>query len=330
MEKRLHLPPERIDRARELASRIVAPVQEFIEAHTTVTVERATLRLAGADGADADGVPVPNLVVDQLRATGSRTGALKYWVNALLRTGEDVAGAEPAGRRRAPPRRPPARRPRGARREGGRARRRPARGACAANRALREERLARYAGKNHAPLLYVIVATGNIHEDVTQAGAPPSRARTSRRYPLHRPEPPRLRPLRRDHRGLRRHLRHPGELPDHAGRAGRGDEKEGRYIRLINYCLRPVHARDRGDGGARAAGHDAQRLDVRHPLPGHQHAPHFRRPVFLPDDQREGRYHHQHRRGQLPDDRRRLEKAHTVLATQFINERSRCPGCRPG
>ncbi|MRR12865.1 D-lysine 5,6-aminomutase subunit alpha, partial [bacterium] len=36
---------------------------------------------------------------------------------------------------------------------------------------LREERLARYAGKNHAPLLYVIVATGNIHEDVKQARA---------------------------------------------------------------------------------------------------------------------------------------------------------------
>jgi beta-lysine 5,6-aminomutase alpha subunit len=66
MESRLHMPQERIDRARELASRIVAPVQEFIDAHTTVTVERATLRLAGADGADADGIPVPNLVVDQL------------------------------------------------------------------------------------------------------------------------------------------------------------------------------------------------------------------------------------------------------------------------
>ena len=169
MEKRLHLPPERIDRARELAKRIVAPVQVFIEAHTTVTVERATLRLAGADGADADGVPVPNLVVDQLQDC-LEDGALKYWVNALLRTGEDVAGlnrrvadglrvadlplADPAAldARASELVTACTRRVRG-------------------NRSLREERLARYAGKNHAPLLYVIVATGNIHEDVKQARA---------------------------------------------------------------------------------------------------------------------------------------------------------------
>ncbi|MCC6131888.1 MAG: lysine 5,6-aminomutase subunit alpha [Acidobacteria bacterium] len=169
MQMRLFLPPERIARARELATRIVAPVLEFIEAHTTVTVERATLRLAGADGADPDGVPVPNLVVDQLRERLDE-GALKFWVNALVRTGEDVAGlnqqiaaglridslslADPAAieEKAAELVATCARRVRG-------------------NRALREERLARYAGKNHAPLLYVIVATGNIHEDVKQARA---------------------------------------------------------------------------------------------------------------------------------------------------------------
>ena len=67
MERKLGLPEDRIARARELSQRIVQPVLDFIETHTTVTVERATLRLAGADGADADGVPVPNLVVDQLK-----------------------------------------------------------------------------------------------------------------------------------------------------------------------------------------------------------------------------------------------------------------------
>ena len=169
MESRLHLPKERIDRARELASRIVAPVQEFIDAHTTVTVERATLRLAGADGADADGVPVPNLVVDQLRERLDE-GALRFWVNALVRTGEDVAGlnrrvaeglrvdslplADPAALEAKAGELVAA----GARRVKG-------------NRARREELLARFAGKNASPLLYVIVATGNIHEDVKQARA---------------------------------------------------------------------------------------------------------------------------------------------------------------
>ena len=169
MESRLHLKPERIARARELAERIVAPVQEFIDAHTTVTVERATLRLAGADGADADGVPVPNLVVDQL-SERLEDGALRWWVNALVRTGEDVdgLGRKVAGGFRVadlPLADPAALEAKAAELVAACARR------VRGNRALREERLARYAGKNHAPLLYVIVATGNIHEDVKQACA---------------------------------------------------------------------------------------------------------------------------------------------------------------
>ncbi|MFN7986101.1 MAG: lysine 5,6-aminomutase subunit alpha [Thermoanaerobaculia bacterium] len=169
MESRLHLPPERIARARSLAERIVAPVQEFIDAHTTVTVERATLRLAGADGADADGVPVPNLVVDQL-SERLEDGAFRFWVNALVRTGEDVNGLNRRvadGLRVAdlPLADPAALEAKAAELVAACTRR------VRGNRALREERLARYAGRNHAPLLYVIVATGNIHEDVKQARA---------------------------------------------------------------------------------------------------------------------------------------------------------------
>jgi beta-lysine 5,6-aminomutase alpha subunit len=39
------------------------------------------------------------------------------------------------------------------------------------NRSHREAKLEQFAGRNTAPLLYVIVATGNIHEDVKQAQA---------------------------------------------------------------------------------------------------------------------------------------------------------------
>ena len=169
MESRLHLPPERIARARELASRIVAPIQEFIDAHTTVTVERATLRLAGADGADADGVPVPNLVVDQVRDR-LEEGALRFWVNALVRTGDDVAGLSRrvAGGFRLdgiPLADPVSLEAKAAELVSAASMR------VRGNRRRREELQARYAGKNHSPLLYVIVATGNIHEDVKQARA---------------------------------------------------------------------------------------------------------------------------------------------------------------
>ena len=51
-------------------------------------------------------------------------------------------------------------------------------------------------------------------------GGPGGRGR-HRRHPLHRAVAARLRAPRRDHRGLRRHLRHPGELPHHARGPGR-------------------------------------------------------------------------------------------------------------
>ncbi|HNT98660.1 MAG TPA: lysine 5,6-aminomutase subunit alpha, partial [Elusimicrobiales bacterium] len=64
-KSKLGLSKQKIAGARALAAKIAAPVQKYIEKHTTVTVERATLRLLGADGADKDGVPVPNIVVSQ-------------------------------------------------------------------------------------------------------------------------------------------------------------------------------------------------------------------------------------------------------------------------
>ncbi len=169
MDKKLGLSEARIAQARELATRIVAPVGEFVDAHTTVTVERATLRLAGADLADADGVPVPNLVVDQLKDRLD-DGALLPYVNALVKTGESVDGLN---RRIA---------------EGFRVADLPLgdRGEIAVraeelvrtfgervkkNRSHREAKLQQYAGRNHSPMLYLIVATGNIHEDVKQAQA---------------------------------------------------------------------------------------------------------------------------------------------------------------
>ena len=173
MKEKLGLPGDRIARARELAATIAAPVLEFIDAHTTVTVERATLRLLGADGADPEGVPVPNLVVDQLRAADPARlegGALVWYVNALAKTGgspaelnsriaagyrvaDQVLGDRADIRRRAEELV-----------DSGLSRVR-------RNRERRDAKLAEFKDRNNKPLLYVIVATGNIYEDVKQARA---------------------------------------------------------------------------------------------------------------------------------------------------------------
>jgi beta-lysine 5,6-aminomutase alpha subunit len=154
--------------ARRLAGSIVEPVETFIEAHSTVSVERAVLRLLGVDGVGRDDVPLPNLFVERLGPQRLRRGAA-HFLGALVaetgRTPDDVAGAvgdgtldpEAAGGT------PDA----------------AARGALektvvrAAGRldARREERAALLGRLPQAPppLLYVIVASGNIYEDRTAA-----------------------------------------------------------------------------------------------------------------------------------------------------------------
>ena len=65
---KLGLPAATVRRARKLAGQAVAPVVELARTHTTVSVERAVLRLAGMTGTDptlGDGeIPWVNRVVD--------------------------------------------------------------------------------------------------------------------------------------------------------------------------------------------------------------------------------------------------------------------------
>src|SRR5258708_24020251 len=72
----LRLDQSLVNEARALAQHIVAPVIDYSGEHTTVAIERATLRLIGVDGIDAEGVPLPNRVVD---------GALSFLTGGILR-----------------------------------------------------------------------------------------------------------------------------------------------------------------------------------------------------------------------------------------------------
>ncbi|MCC6158201.1 MAG: lysine 5,6-aminomutase subunit alpha [Deltaproteobacteria bacterium] len=164
---RLSIPPEIPARARELAARIAAGVQSFIDERTTDAVERATLRLWGLDGVDAAGVPLPNVVIDRLRGVLAR-GASRPVAAALRETGWEIgrlgeaiaAGAYDITARVDAPDdtwRPVADRLT-------EAALRAIDDAAARRRDLRGE-----TGDPPWPWLYVIVATGNIYEDITQA-----------------------------------------------------------------------------------------------------------------------------------------------------------------
>jgi beta-lysine 5,6-aminomutase alpha subunit len=172
MRTRLNLDPAVVRQARELAATAGAPIVEMAMTHTTVSVERAVLRLAGLQGADPDGMPWVNRLVDAVReSTGLEHGvALPAW-DALLTGGHDslAALAEAASHGKVA-----FRIPAGADADTARAAARAALtagiGKIDANR-IQRQRMIEATSEPPKPWIYLIVATGDIYEDIPQAQA---------------------------------------------------------------------------------------------------------------------------------------------------------------
>src|SRR3546814_7051059 len=145
----------------------------LLRAHRTVGVERATLRLAGLGGADPDGTPWVNRLLDCVRAdVGLEHGvALPGW-EALERGEADdlltLAQKDSAGSVRF-------RLPEGsaATRAAAASRQQVAHGVrrIDARRTEREQMISEIGDAPRKPWIYLIVATGDIHEAITQAQA---------------------------------------------------------------------------------------------------------------------------------------------------------------
>ena len=170
-KSKLGLDFAQVDAAKQIAKNIAYQVQEFVDAYTTVTVERTLCRLIGIDGVDENGVPLPNRVVDSLLEKGVLSqGVLYFMGNAIIETGmepqaiaEKIATGEidittlkinALDKIQAAVQ--------------------PYIDACLTrikgNVAKRNEYLSTI-GEGPKPYLYIIVATGNIYEDVVQAQA---------------------------------------------------------------------------------------------------------------------------------------------------------------
>lgn len=169
MNSKLYLDESLIARGRTAAKDIADAVSAFIAQRTTIAVERTVLRLFGVDGVNAEGVPLPNVIVDEVLAAGLLSeGVTRTFVNAMLQTNlsaqalaESIANGTTQfatlsllpdeeilryGRQMAAE----------------------AMSKIAANRQARDQFL-HDLGEGRQPYLYVIVATGNIYEDVIQA-----------------------------------------------------------------------------------------------------------------------------------------------------------------
>ncbi len=159
-------------RCRRLSAEIASEVQSFIDRHTTAGVERTVARALGVEGVDENGTPLVNTLVDRLLEQGvlglgvshalgcemlARHCSIQEAAERLAYVPQDDGRAAPqvspgvlqqaleaavdAGLRR-----------------------------LDAARAERERNKARH-GMAEAPWKYVIVATGNIHDDAVQAKA---------------------------------------------------------------------------------------------------------------------------------------------------------------
>ncbi|GAU77826.1 lysine 5,6-aminomutase subunit alpha [Fusibacter sp. 3D3] len=171
MVSKLNLDFSVVEGARKSARIIAEDTQKFIERHTTVSVERTVARLLGIDGIDDLERPLPNVVIDNIKHGGGLSEGASFWIGnamvALSKTPQEIAelvskneidltkieiqerskidaaietvAKEMVERIRA-------------------------------NRAKRDAYLTNL-GEGPKPYLYVIVATGNIYEDVLQAQA---------------------------------------------------------------------------------------------------------------------------------------------------------------
>jgi len=168
---KLGLDFKRVEYARSLARNIADDVQNFVENYTTVAVERTLCRLLGIDGIDDNAVPLPNIVVDSLKDKGVLgQGVIFYIGNAIIETGltpQQIAEQVNEGKLDLT--------------------------TLKINpkdkidnalepiitetlnrikkRKARREHYLETIGEGARPYLYVIVATGNIYEDVVQAQA---------------------------------------------------------------------------------------------------------------------------------------------------------------
>ena len=171
MESKLGLNWDMIAKARECAKNVAEDTQKFIDIHSTIAVERTICRLMGIDGTNEVGVPLANVVVEHLeRHKLLEMGASFALGSAMIHEKLDpqqIAERVSAGAldlSKIPPAdmaeckkvvfevaEKTVRR-------------------IAGNRKTRDAYLEKY-GDKQGPYMYLIVATGNIYEDVTQAVA---------------------------------------------------------------------------------------------------------------------------------------------------------------
>lgn len=234
---KLGLDFEKVRHAKEVSKRIADDVQKFVDNYSTVSVERTLCRLLGIDGVDNNEVPLPNIVIDELQEKGVLSEGVMFFLgNAVLETGlnpQDVAEKIAVGELDIT--------------------KIPVRSMEEIHKAIqpfvtksiqvirdRKAKRDNYIdtiGEGVKPYLYVIVATGNIYEDVVQAEAAARQGADI------------IAVIRTTGQSLLDYVPYGATTEGFGGTVATQEnfrimrtaldkvgEEEGRYIRLCNYC----------------------------------------------------------------------------------------------
>jgi len=170
-QSKLGLDFKKVAYAKNVSKKIADEVQTFVKSYTTVAVERTLCRLMGIDGIDENGVPLPNILVDEIKDKGVLNQGVMFLLgNAIIETKltpQQIAEQVSAGKLDISklPIHP---------KEKIEQTLKPLIDASIARintRKARREHYLNTIGEGKMPYLYVIVATGNIYEDVIQAKA---------------------------------------------------------------------------------------------------------------------------------------------------------------
>jgi D-Lysine 5,6-aminomutase alpha subunit. len=171
LKSKLNLDFNKVLSAKDTAKRIAVDVQKFVDEYTTVATERTLCRLLGIDGVDENEVPIPNVLVDTIKEEGLLNEGIMFFLgNAMLATGltpQEVAEGVVKGnikltRQTIHPQ------------EDIEKIVAPYVEQSISRIITRREKRKHYIdtiGEGSKPYLYVIVATGNIYEDIIQAQA---------------------------------------------------------------------------------------------------------------------------------------------------------------
>ncbi|WP_218973057.1 lysine 5,6-aminomutase subunit alpha [Labilibaculum manganireducens] len=237
MRSKLGLDFKKVGYAKEVSKRIADDVQKFVDNYSTVAVERTLCRLLGIDGVDNNEVPLPNVVVDVLQEKGVLSEGVMFFLgNAVLETGlnpQEIAEKIAVGELDLTTI--------------------PVHATEEIHQAIQpfviksiqviKDRKAKRdnylntIGEGAKPYLYVIVATGNIYEDVVQAEAAARQGADI------------IAVIRTTGQSLLDYVPYGATTEGFGGTVATQEnfrimrtaldkvgEEEGRYIRLCNYC----------------------------------------------------------------------------------------------